>query len=54
MGRVNLKIFFSRTIRPILTRLGTNYPWVKGIQICSNEGDSPFPRGENSKRVKIQ
>jgi hypothetical protein len=26
----HLKIF-SRTIGPILTRLGTNCPWVKGI-----------------------
>jgi hypothetical protein len=34
-------------------RLGTNYPWVKGIQIYSNEGDSPFPRGDNREKVKI-
>jgi hypothetical protein len=53
MGRSHLKIFFSRTIGPILTRLGTNYLWVKVIQICSKEGDSPFPRGDNSERVKI-
>jgi hypothetical protein len=26
---------------------------VKGIQICSKVGDSPFPRGDNSKRGKI-
>ena len=45
--------FFSRTTGPILTRLGTNHPWVKGIQVCSKEGDSPSPRGDNSKRVKI-
>jgi hypothetical protein len=25
---------------------------VKGIPIYSNEGDSPSPRGDNSKRVK--
>jgi hypothetical protein len=37
---------------PILTRLGTNYPWVEGIQVCSNEGDSLSPKGDN-KRVKI-
>jgi hypothetical protein len=34
----HLKIF-SRTIWPILTRFGTNCPWVKGIQISSEEGD---------------
>ena len=45
--------FFSRTAGPILTRLGTNHPWVKGIQVCSNEKDIPSPRGDNHKRVKI-
>ena len=48
----HLKIF-SRTIGPILTRLSTNYLWVKVIQICSKEGDSPFPRGDDSERIKI-
>jgi hypothetical protein len=47
-----LKIF-SRTTGPILTRLGTNYPWGKWIQICSNEGDCPSPLGGNSERVKL-
>jgi hypothetical protein len=49
----HLKIFFSRTIGPILTILRTIYIWIKGIQICSKEGDSPCPRGDNSERVKI-
>jgi hypothetical protein len=44
---------FSKTTGSNLTRLGKNYPWVKVIQICSKEGDSPYPRGDNSKRVKI-
>jgi hypothetical protein len=48
-----LKIFFSRTIGPILTRLDTNYVWVKVIQMCSRKGDSPSPRGDNSERVKM-
>jgi hypothetical protein len=26
---------------------------VKGIHVCSKEGDCPFPRGDNSGRVKI-
>jgi hypothetical protein len=52
MGWGHLKIF-SRTIGPILTSLGTNYPWVKGIQICSKEGDIPSPRGDNNERVKM-
>jgi hypothetical protein len=45
--------FFSRTTGPILTRLGTIHPWGEGILNCSNEGDCPSPRGDNSKRVKI-
>jgi hypothetical protein len=51
MGWSHLKIF-SRTTALILTRLGTNHPWVKGIQVCSKEGNSPFPRGHNSERIK--
>jgi hypothetical protein len=51
---VNFYIFdFSRTTWPISTRLGTNHPWVEGTQVCSNEGDIPSSRGDNSKRVKI-
>jgi hypothetical protein len=45
--------FFSRTAGPILTRLGTNHPWVKGIHVCSKKVDNPSPRGDDSKRVKI-
>ena len=26
---------------------GSKNPWVKGIQVCSNEGPHPFPRGDN-------
>jgi hypothetical protein len=53
MGWGHLKIFFSRTTGPILTRLRTNHPWWEGIQVCTHEGDCPSPRGDNSKRVKI-
>jgi hypothetical protein len=53
MGWGHLKTFFSRATWPILTRLNTNHPWVKGIQVCSKEGDSPSPRGDNSERVKM-
>jgi hypothetical protein len=45
--------FFSRTSGPILTKLGTNHPWGEGIQVCTNEGDCPSPRGANSKTIKI-
>jgi hypothetical protein len=45
--------FFSRTTGPILTKLGTNHSWGKGILNCSNEGDCPSPRGDNYKRVKM-
>ena len=46
-------IFFSKTAGPISTKLGTKHPWVKGIQVCANEGPRPFPRGDNYKIVKI-
>jgi hypothetical protein len=52
MGLVHLIIFF-RTTGPILTRLRIIHLWGKGIQVCSNEGDCPSPRGGNSKRVRI-
>ena len=38
----NLKIFFSRTTGSISTKLCTKQPWVKGIQVCSNEGPCFF------------
>jgi hypothetical protein len=53
MGWGHLKMFFSRTTGPILTRLGTNHPWRKRIQVCLKEGDGPSLRGDNSERVKI-
>ena len=31
----------------------TMHPWVKGIQVCSNEGPRPFPRGDDYKLAKI-
>ena len=33
----HIYIFFSRTTGPISTKLGTKHPWVKMIQVCSNE-----------------
>ena len=43
----NSKIF-SWTTGPISNkRGGTKYPWVTGIQVCSNKGQRPFPRRHN-------
>ena len=53
MGWGHLKIFFSRTTGPILTILGTDHPYIKGIQVCSNEWDNPSRRGDNSEKIKI-
>jgi hypothetical protein len=47
------KIFFFRTSWPNSIKLGTNYPWVKGIQVCSNKGPGPLQRGDNHKNVKM-
>ena len=46
------KIFFSRTTEPISTKIGTKNPWVKGIQVCSNEEPCPSPRGDNNEIAK--
>ena len=32
--------------------LATKHSWVKGIQVCSNEGPRPFPRGDNYEIAK--
>jgi hypothetical protein len=48
-----LKIFLSRTSRPYSIKLGINYSWVKGIQVCSNKGPSPLQRGDNHRNVKM-
>ena len=49
----NLKIFFSKTTRPISTKLSTIHPWVKGIQVSSNEGHRHFLRGDYYEIAKI-
>ena len=49
----NLKIFFSRTTESTSTKLSTKHPWVKGIQVCSNEGLRTFPRGDKYEIAKI-
>jgi hypothetical protein len=45
------KISFSRTSRPISMKFGTNHPWVKGIQNCTNKGPGPLQRGNNHKNT---
>ena len=34
-------------------KIYTMHSWVKGIQVCSNEGSRPFSRGDYNERVKI-
>jgi hypothetical protein len=41
-----------QTRRPNSINLSRNYPWVKGIQVCSNKGPGPLQRGDNHKNVK--
>ena len=40
-------------IKKSSTKLATMHPWVKGIQVCTNEGPRPFPRRINTKLQKI-
>jgi hypothetical protein len=49
IGWDHLKIF-CRTTGPILTRLGTNHPWVNEIQVCSKRGITPLQREIIAKR----
>ena len=44
---------FSRITRPISTKLGIRHPWVKGIQVASNEEPCPFQRGDNNEIANI-
>jgi hypothetical protein len=37
LGWGHLKIFFTRTTGPILTRLGTNRPWMKGLKFVQRK-----------------
>ena len=43
----------TKTTEPISTKFGTKHPWVKEIQVCSNEGPRPFPGGDKKEIVKI-
>ena len=38
---------------PQPTKLGTKHFWMKGIQVCSDEGSCPFPRADNYGIAKI-
>jgi hypothetical protein len=37
---------------PNSIKLSTNYPWMKGIQVCSNKGPDPLQRGDNYKKCE--
>jgi hypothetical protein len=52
-SKIKFKIFFSRTSRSNSIKLGTNYPWLERIQVCSNKGPGPPQRGDNHKNVKM-
>jgi hypothetical protein len=46
LGWYHLKIFFSRTTGPILTRLDINHPWGEGIKVCQMKGIAlPLSKG---------
>jgi hypothetical protein len=50
---IEKKILSSRTSRPISIKLGTNISCMMGIQVYSNEGQSPLQRRDNHKSAKI-
>ena len=45
--------FFSRTIRSISIKLGTNHPWVNGNLNCSNKWPVPFQCENWSGHLKL-
>jgi hypothetical protein len=53
MGLLFKKNLFSRTSRPNSIKLGTNYSWVKRIEVYSNEGPGHLQREDDHKNVKI-
>jgi hypothetical protein len=46
------EIFFSRTSTPKSIKPGTNYSWLKRIQVCSNKGPGPLQTGDNHRNVR--
>jgi hypothetical protein len=46
------KSFFSRTTSQF-NKTSHKSSLEEGISVSSNKGDSPSPRGDNSKKVKI-
>jgi hypothetical protein len=53
MGWGHLKIFFSRTTGPILTRLSTNHPWVRGFKIVQRKEIAPLQGEIIAKKVTM-
>jgi hypothetical protein len=43
---------FSRTSRPIVTKVGINHPYVKGIQNCSHERQTLLQGETKAKELK--
>jgi hypothetical protein len=44
---------FSKTSRQKSIKLGTNYNWVKEIQVCSIKGPGLLQRGDNYKNINV-
>ena len=50
--QLTIFFLFTRITEQILTKLGTKHPWVKIIQVYSNERPRPFPRGDDKEKAK--
>jgi hypothetical protein len=53
LENTSLKIFLSRTCKPVLINRGTIHLSMKGIQVCSNKGPHCIQRGDNQTNAKI-
>ena len=47
------KSYFPEPLGQFQPKIGTTHSWKKGIQVYTNEGPLPFPRGDNYDKVKI-
>ena len=48
-----LKFEKSSSKEPVSVKLCTKHSWLKEIQVCSNEGQCPFPRWNNNTILEI-
>jgi hypothetical protein len=54
VGNINSILILSRTTLSNLIKPDTNYPWVKDIQMHSNERSCSLQRGDNQDKASFE